>query len=104
MRLVPFWKNLKATAHTLPADVAVMGDTIAGRPLGRHPWAQIEVPTLVLDGSRSPKATSLAADQLADRLPAAQRATLAGQGHNVSMPALEQAIRRFATELASRPD
>ncbi|WP_460492053.1 DUF998 domain-containing protein [Dactylosporangium cerinum] len=96
MRLAPFWKHLTAVAHTLPADIAVMGDTIEGRPLDRDPWARIEVPVLVLDGGKSSKATGLAADQLADRLPAGQRATLPGQGHNVAMPALERAIRGFA--------
>ncbi|GAA3215501.1 alpha/beta fold hydrolase [Dactylosporangium siamense] len=96
MRLAPFWKHLTAVAHTLPADIAVMGDTIEGRPLDRDPWARIEAPVLVLDGGKSPKATGLAADELAGRLPAARRATLPGQGHNVAMPALEQAIRGFA--------
>lgn len=96
MRLAPFWKALTAVAHTLPADHAVMGDTLGGRPLDGDPWRMISAPTLVLDGSRSPAGAGLAADQLADRLPNADRRTLAGQGHNVAMPALADAITTFA--------
>ncbi|EFC85362.1 alpha/beta fold hydrolase [Parafrankia sp. EUN1f] len=95
MRLAPFWKDLKAVAHTLPADVAVMGGTVQGMPLDLDPWNRVEVPVLVLDGGRSPKGTALAASQLVSRLPAAERVTLTGQGHNVSMAALEDAIRGF---------
>jgi pimeloyl-ACP methyl ester carboxylesterase len=97
MRVAPFWKDLKAVAHTLPADHAVMGETLAGRPLGRLPWADIGPPTLVIDGGKSPRASALAADDLADLLPAGERATLPGQSHNVSMTALAVAIRGFAT-------
>ena len=45
MRFAPFWKNLEAVAHTLPADHAIMGDTLSGRPLGRQPWSKIAAPT-----------------------------------------------------------
>ncbi|HEY9412786.1 MAG TPA: alpha/beta hydrolase [Jiangellaceae bacterium] len=97
MRLAPFWKALTAVAHTLPTDHAVMGDTLGGRPLDGDPWRMISAPTLVLDGSRSPAGAGLAADQLADRLPNADRRTLASQGHNVAMPALADAIATFAS-------
>ncbi|WP_149263540.1 alpha/beta fold hydrolase [Actinomadura sp. K4S16] len=102
MRLAPFWKDLKAVAHTLPADHAVMGDTLEGRPLGLYPWSAVRVPTLVLDGSKSPKATGVAADELAARLPAGERATLSGQGHNVAMTVLAPAIRGLAASVDAR--
>ena len=54
MRFTPFWKKLKAVAHTLPYDWAVMGDTMAGRPLSRDEWGRIEQPTLVMAGEKSP--------------------------------------------------
>lgn len=104
MRLAPVWKDLKALAHTLPADHAILGDTLAGRPLASQPWSDITTPTLVLDGSKSPKTVALAADELASRLPAGARSTLAGQGHNVSMAALGHAIRDFATSIDSTLD
>lgn len=96
MRLAPFWKDLEAVAHTLPADHAVMGDTLEGRPLGRQPWAKVVTPTLVLDGDRSGRAVAAAADELAVRLPSSVRRTLIGQNHNVSMRALADAIVPFA--------
>ncbi len=97
MRLArPLWRNLKAVAHTLPYDYAVMGDTTNGRPLPAEPWASIATPTLVLDGGKSPAQVRRAADELAARLPNAQRRTLAGQSHNVSMKLLGPAIAEFA--------
>lgn len=104
MRLAPFWKDLEAVAHTLPADLAVMGDTLDGRPLGREPWSKVATPTLVLDGGRSGPSVAAAADELANRLPSGVRRTLPGQSHNVSMRALADAIAPFAlrTESAVR--
>jgi alpha-beta hydrolase superfamily lysophospholipase len=99
MRLAPFWKDLKAVAHTLPYDHAVMGETLSGLPLSEQPWADVTVPTLVVDGGKSPKAATLAADALVQRLAAGSRATLPGQGHNVAMSALAQTIRSFAGDL-----
>ena len=96
MRLAPVWRDLTAVAHTLPADHAVMGDTLRGRPLERQPWSRIATPTLVLDGGKSPRTVALAADQLSDRLPIGTRRTLAGQSHNISMAVLGAAIRDFA--------
>ncbi|WP_238007074.1 alpha/beta hydrolase [Dactylosporangium sp. AC04546] len=104
MRLAPFWKDLTAVAHTLPADHAVMGDTLSGEPLGTNPWSLIRTPTLVVDGGSSPAAAGRAADELAERLPCGQRLTLAGQGHNVSIPKLAGTIRDFAISVdAMRP-
>ncbi|GAA4465544.1 alpha/beta fold hydrolase [Phytohabitans houttuyneae] len=96
MRLAPFWRDLTAVAHTLPADHAVMGETLAGRPLDPQPWRDVPVPVLVIDGGKSPAGAGAAADALAGHLPHATRLTLPGQGHNVSMPALAAAIGDFA--------
>jgi pimeloyl-ACP methyl ester carboxylesterase len=101
MRFAPFWKNLEAVAHTLPADHAIMGDTLSGRPLGRQPWSKVAAPTLVLDGAKSGPAVAAAADELANRLPSAERRTLPGQSHNVSMRALADAIVPFALRTES---
>jgi pimeloyl-ACP methyl ester carboxylesterase len=91
----PIWSNLKAVAHTLPYDYAVMGDTVRGAPLATQPWSSVEAPTLVVDGSKSPAALRKAADELAGVLPDARRRTLEGQSHNVSMKALAPAVEEF---------
>src|SRR5512134_1411649 len=47
MRLTPMWKDLKATAHTLPYDWAALGEhTMYGAPLNPAEWAAVSVPTL----------------------------------------------------------
>jgi len=91
----PIWSNLEAVAHTLPYDFAVMDGTVAGKPLPREPWASISTPTLVLDGGKSPASLHRAADALAERLPSAQRRTLDGQSHNLSMRALAPVLEEF---------
>jgi pimeloyl-ACP methyl ester carboxylesterase len=97
MRLAPFWRDLTAVAHTLPDDHAVMGTTLAGRPLDPDPWRAIHGPVLVIDGGKSPAAVHAAADALAEHLPHGRRLTLPGQSHNVSIPTLAAVIGDFAT-------
>ena len=97
MRLArPLWSNLKSVAHTLPYDYAVMGDTVRGGPLRAEPWASVPVPTLVVDGSKSPAQLRKASDELAARVPSAERRTLEGQSHNVAMKALAPVIAEWA--------
>ena len=89
------WSTLKAVAHTLPYDYAVMGDTVTGKPLPAEPWASIATPTLVIDGGKSPASLRKAADVLADVLANAERRTLEGQSHNVSMNVLAPVLSGF---------
>lgn len=88
MRLMPrTWANLKAMAHTIPYDIAVMGDTQAGRPLAAGRWASIGVPTLVMSGSKSSVGMRHAAEALALALPQAEHRTIEGVGHSAIMTA-----------------
>lgn len=91
----PMWSRLKAVAHTLPYDYAVMGETVSGRPLPREPWSAVGNETLIVDGSKSPASLRKAADELAAVLPRSQRRTLEGQSHNVSMKALAPVLEGF---------
>ena len=91
----PIWRNLEAVAHTLPYDYAVMGDTVHGKPLAREPWASIATPTLIVDGGKSPPSLRKASDALAERMPNAERRTLEGQSHNVSMKMLAPVLEDF---------
>ena len=91
----PIWRNLEAVAHTLPYDYAVMDGTVHGKPLPREPWASIAMPTLVVDGGKSPASLRRAANALAAGLPNAERRTLEGQSHNLSMKVLAPVLEDF---------
>lgn len=101
MRQSPVWEGLMATAHTLPYDVAIMGDTQSGNPSTLNRWADVKVPTLVMDGTTflgSPEGHAYmrhGADELARVLPNAQRVTLEGQDHGPADDVLAVALKEF---------
>ena len=100
MRLMPgLWRKLKAMAHTLPYDYAVMGGTTAGEPLDRDEWSSVTAPTLVIDGGKSPVRMRTAAAALAEILPGARLQTLEGQRHSAvvaaSKPLVDVLVRFF---------
>ena len=106
MRLFPpMWSRLTAVAHTLPYDVAVMGDTIEGKPLSPSDWESVRVQTLVLSGAKSPERAGNAARALADVLPNARHEALAGQSYNIKMKPLAPFLKEFfrATARAGAP-
>ena len=81
MRLLPMWSKLKAVAHTLPYDGAIVKDNQRGKPLPASQWASVTVPALVMDGGKSPVWMRNANRSLASVLPNAQYRTLEGQTH-----------------------
>ena len=81
MRLMPMWSKLKAIAHTLPYDGAIVGDNQRCKPLPADRWASVTVPALVMDGGKSPTWMRHANRSLASVLPNAQYCTLEGQTH-----------------------
>jgi pimeloyl-ACP methyl ester carboxylesterase len=97
MRLMPsLWRKLKAVAHTLPYDSAVMGDfTVPGKRLGA-----VGIPTLVLHGSKTDPRIKRAAGAVAGAIAGSQAKTLEGQTHNVSAAVLAPAVVEF---LRTRP-
>jgi pimeloyl-ACP methyl ester carboxylesterase len=95
MRFAPIWPSLVATAHTLPYDLAVMGDTMAGRPLDPEEWAGVTAPALVVAGEKSPEQLRQAARAIAKLLPNARHRVLLGQSHNPSMAALAPVLEQF---------
>jgi pimeloyl-ACP methyl ester carboxylesterase len=84
MRLMPAWSKLKAIAHTLPYDGAIVQDYQRGKPLPASRWVSVTVSTLVMDGGKSPAWMRHANRSLANVLPNAQYRTLAGQTHMVN--------------------
>ena len=78
---MPMWSKLKAIAHTLPYDGAIVRDNQRGNPLPANRWASITVPALVMDGGNSPAWMRRGNQSLASVLPNAQYRTLEGQTH-----------------------
>lgn len=95
MRLLPVWPKLKAIAHTLPYDGAVVQDNQRGRALPAERWASVTVPTLVMDGGKSPQWMRHGSRALALVLPNAQYRTLDGQTHMLKPKAHAPALVEF---------
>jgi pimeloyl-ACP methyl ester carboxylesterase len=50
MRLMPAWSKLKAVAHMLRYDGALMEEHQRGKPLPRNRWTSVTIPTLAVAG------------------------------------------------------
>lgn len=105
MRLMPPWKKLKAIAHTLPYDTAIMAENQRGKPLPARRWASVNVPTLVADGGKSPTWMRHATQALAKAVPGATYRTLPGQTHMLKPEAIAPVLVQFfkSEQPAKRP-
>jgi hypothetical protein len=95
MRLLPLWKKLTAVAHTLPHDIEILGERSSGRPLPTSRWTAVTMPTLVIDGGRSPASIRGACQALAEVLPNAEYRTHVGQTHMIKPKALAPVLTEF---------
>lgn len=95
MRLMPAWPKLTAVAHTLPYDLAIVGPYQKGRPLPATRWTGATLPTLVMDGGKSPVWMRNATRSLAAVVPNATYRTLEGQTHMVKPKALAPPLVEF---------
>jgi pimeloyl-ACP methyl ester carboxylesterase len=93
----PMWSKLKATAHTLPYEAALVDRYVRGRPLDDAYWARVTTPTLVVSGEKSPEKLRKGAAAIAGALPVAEHRTLSGVSHNVKMSALAPVLVDFFT-------
>jgi pimeloyl-ACP methyl ester carboxylesterase len=91
MRIMPIFSKLKAVAHTLPYDAAVMGDF--SLPVKRA--ASVKVPTLLGGGEKSPASMQNAVKKLADAIPNSELKMFKGQTHNISVKVLAPALIAF---------
>src|SRR5262245_42452043 len=92
MPLMPWiWGKLKAVAHTLPYDAAVMREF----KVPRSRFASIGVPVLVMAGTKTQPRLLDAARIVADAIPGARHRELAGQTHNVNPDVLAKAATEF---------
>jgi pimeloyl-ACP methyl ester carboxylesterase len=95
MKRTPIWRKLKALAHTLPYDARIVADYQRGVPLPADRWAEVAVPTLVLDGGKSPAWMRNGNRALAGVIPAAEHGTVDGQTHMVKAKALAPVLDEF---------
>lgn len=95
MRLMPAWSKLKAVAHTLPYDLAIVAEHERGKPLPPTRWASAKVSTLVADGGKSPAWMRNAMRALAGALPNAKYRTIEGQTHMLSAKAIAPVLGEF---------
>lgn len=93
-RVLPAWARLCAAAETIVQDGQVMAGAGTGSPLPAERF-RVEVPTLVIDGAKSPRWLHQSADAFGALLPNAQRQTLAGQTHFVKPAAIAPALTQF---------
>ncbi|TFC18359.1 alpha/beta hydrolase [Cryobacterium algoritolerans] len=86
-----WWPGMLGVAHTLPYDLALVGDGLfhAVR-LGK-----VAAPTLLIDGAESPSWAGTAVSVAARAIPGARRLTLDEQDHNVDPAALAPALIGF---------
>jgi pimeloyl-ACP methyl ester carboxylesterase len=89
--LVPLWSKIKAVAHTLPYDAAILGDFT----LPRQRAAAVRVPTIAIDGEKSDPRLRKAAQAVARAIPNAEHRTLKGQTHNVDGKAVAPVLTEF---------
>jgi pimeloyl-ACP methyl ester carboxylesterase len=95
MRWLPVWNQISAVAHTLPHDGAIVREFQRGEPLPARAWSNVAIPTLVLDGGKSPLWMRNGARALASVLSQAQPATLEGQTHDVDAKVLAPVLSEF---------
>jgi pimeloyl-ACP methyl ester carboxylesterase len=86
--------KLKAVAHTLPYDTAIMNGFVA--PTGT--FEKITVPTLVMGGSKGKANMKAATSAVAAAVPGSVQKELAGQTHQVSPVVLVPELTAFFTE------
>lgn len=92
MRLIPgMWTKLKAVAHTLPYDAAIMGDF--SLPVGR--LKSVTTPTLAVGGEKSDARLRAAVAAVANALPNGRQRELPGQTHNVKPEVLTPVLIEF---------
>ncbi|MFD1147911.1 alpha/beta fold hydrolase [Saccharothrix hoggarensis] len=94
-QVLPPWKKLKAVAHTLPNDFALVGEFQRGTPPPAGRWSGADVPALVIAGGKSPEHMRNAQRHLASALPQGELTVLPGQTHMVKPQATVPVLVEF---------
>lgn len=95
MSFTPVWKQMRQSAVTLHHDLDIVEPFQHQRPLRKSDWADVTVPTLVMDGGKSPLYMRTAQKQWSEVLPNATYKTLPGQDHSVKTEAIVPVLRAF---------
>jgi pimeloyl-ACP methyl ester carboxylesterase len=94
LRLTPNWSKMKANAASLLYDAAVCGDF----NIPKQQVSAVNIPTIVLDSTKSPKMLRDAVSAVTVLLPQGQQFSMNGKIHDVSpkvlVPVLEQFFNR----------
>lgn len=99
MRLMPnVWPKLRAVAHTLPYDFAVLGDSQSGKAMPtelKEKLASIKATTLSMAGSKSPEWMHHSSKKVAETVSDSAFKVVPGQDHNVSAKAMAPFLTDF---------
>jgi pimeloyl-ACP methyl ester carboxylesterase len=101
MSLTPMFKQIKAVAHTLAYDTALLSPYQTGDPRPINRFGDVRVPTEVLLGGKSPEWIINAARGLERVLPAGELTVLDGQTHMVKPKVTAPVVRAFFTANAN---
>jgi pimeloyl-ACP methyl ester carboxylesterase len=97
MQSTPFWPECEKLAHTLVYDVTIMSDHMLGQPLPAQ-WADVvTLPTLVMDGEKSPAWQRNSMQALAALLPNARHHSFPDADHGVAPDAIVPVLTDFFT-------
>jgi pimeloyl-ACP methyl ester carboxylesterase len=91
----PSWDTMLKVAHTIAYDGAFVADVMQGKPLPTDRWANVTVPTLVIEGGASEAWFHSSGDALAKVLKNATRRNLEGQNHMVAPEAIAPVVESF---------
>lgn len=99
MRVLPMWKKLRATAHTLPYDAAAMNGF---EPPAKR-LASIRVPTLAVFGEKTPEALKESTRTVAKIVPGTELRSIPKQSHNLKPAAIAPLLVEFIAKHAAAP-
>jgi pimeloyl-ACP methyl ester carboxylesterase len=91
LHLTPNWAKMKANAASLPYDAAVCGDFNIPKT-----WVgSLNIPTIVIDSSKSPKSLREAVRAVAELLPQGRQITVNGKIHDAPPGVLVPVLEKF---------
>lgn len=96
MMFTPAWRKVVAIAPTIPNDLRIVGDLASGKPLPTDRWTSVTMPTLVMNGGKSPDYLHTGMRALAEVLNAEYH-SIPGQTHIVKPEAIAPVLVDFFT-------
>ena len=94
LQQLPWWPNMVALAHTLPYDVALLGNGAV--PVDR--FRDIRVPTLLMYGAESPDWAADATAVAESAIPTATQRRVEGQDHNTDAAVIAPLLLQYFSE------